>query len=102
LTAFLFGALAAIASYLVLRPPFRYLALTLGVTSLFFLVAGSSLLKGTLGTGGVERWIAYPVLMWMVLYGGHVLGLAQQMPRLSSGFEQPNPRDTRQGTPVRP
>lgn len=23
-----------------------------------------------LGDGGVERWVAYPIILWMVTYGG--------------------------------
>ena len=26
--------------------------------------------QATIGIGGVERWIAYPVLLWLVLLGG--------------------------------
>jgi hypothetical protein len=27
-----------------------------------------------IGIGGVERWIAYPVLLWMVLFGTALMG----------------------------
>ena len=26
-----------------------------------------------IGIGGVERWIAYPVLLWMVLFGASLM-----------------------------
>ena len=26
-----------------------------------------------IGIGGVERWIAYPVLLWMVLFGAALM-----------------------------
>jgi hypothetical protein len=55
------------------------------VISLFFLVAGNSLLEGTLGAGGVERWIAYPIVLWMVGSGNHVQG--------HHGFEARTARD---------
>ena len=73
LTAFLFGGLAATFSYSVTGRPFRYVALVLGLTSLFFLFFGAAL-EGTLGAGGRERWLAYPVVLWMVGYGGYILG----------------------------
>ena len=78
LCAFFFGGIAAVCSGVVVgKSMFRYIAPVLGGTSLFFLLVGPSTLNGTLGTGGVERWIAYPVVMWMVLYGGYVLGIGQ-------------------------
>ena len=27
-----------------------------------------------IGIGGVERWIAYPVLLWMVVFGTALMG----------------------------
>lgn len=27
-----------------------------------------------LGDGGVERWVAYPIILWMVTYGGYLAG----------------------------
>lgn len=98
LDAFLFGGIAAICSGVVMsRSMFRYVALVLGATSLFFLVAGTSLLDGTLGAGGVERWIAYPVVTWMVLYGGYLLGLGQRRLGPSSEVEFSS-RDDQQET----
>jgi hypothetical protein len=26
-----------------------------------------------IGVGGVERWIAYPVLLWLVVFGGALM-----------------------------
>lgn len=71
LTAFLFGALAVVRSSSVTKPPFRVLAVLLGVTSLVFLFSRHAF-YGALGRGGVERWIAYPIVLWMVGYGGYV------------------------------
>jgi hypothetical membrane protein len=74
MATFLFGGLAATFSWKATEGLFRYITLLLGVTSLFFLVAGTGLFEGTLGVGGLERWIAYPIVMWMVLFGGYILG----------------------------
>ncbi|WP_254662945.1 hypothetical protein [Haladaptatus sp. W1] len=27
-----------------------------------------------LGSGGVERWVAYPLLLWVTGFGGYLLG----------------------------
>jgi hypothetical membrane protein len=74
LGAFLFGGLAVTFSFAVTERAFRYIALFLGLTSLFFLVLGSYILEVTLGAGGVERGVAYPIVLWMVGYGSYVLG----------------------------
>ncbi|NIQ06941.1 MAG: DUF998 domain-containing protein, partial [Candidatus Korarchaeota archaeon] len=31
-----------------------------------------------LGKGGMERMIAYPLLIWVVGFGGYLLGLSQE------------------------
>ena len=72
LTAFFFGGLATTLSFRASHNPFRTLAFLLGLTSLFFLFAGHWILRGTLGPGGIERWVAYPIVVWMVGYGAYV------------------------------
>lgn len=78
LTAFVSGGLAGLLVALVVTPPFRYLSVALGGTALLALVSyllfeeASPL--GGLGAGGVERWIAYPVVIWMIGFGGWLLG----------------------------
>ncbi|HMK45296.1 MAG TPA: DUF998 domain-containing protein [Methanocella sp.] len=74
LLTFVGGGLAAICSYRIIRSPFRYIVVLLGVTTLFFLVTNEYF--GTvLGTGGVERWIAYPVVLWLLGMGGYLIGV---------------------------
>lgn len=63
-------------------PPFRYLSAALGVITLVSLLLGEFLVNGggnlgpvaSLGGGGIERWIAYPVVLWLVGFGGYLLG----------------------------
>jgi len=48
----------------------------LGVVSLVTLVleltlGDSNPMRG-LGIGGVERWVAYPILLWLAGLGGHL------------------------------
>ena len=51
----------------------RYLYLTLGAIALLSLVLGMFFQDwspvASLGEGGVERWVAYPVVLWMVSFG---------------------------------
>jgi hypothetical protein len=48
----------------------------LGVISLSFLILGIFLpaVNMTLGRGGAERIVAYPVLIWVVAFGGYLMG----------------------------
>ena len=72
LFVFLFGALSAIVSYRMQKPPFSYLSLLLGALSLMaLLLFGSGTYLG-LGKGGMERMIAYPALLWCVGFGGYL------------------------------
>jgi hypothetical membrane protein len=71
--AFAAGSIAAILSWKVLQGPLRYLAVVLGAVALASMVVGDFFMGWTpaarLGEGGVERWIAYPVVLWMVAFG---------------------------------
>ncbi|MBS7646923.1 MAG: DUF998 domain-containing protein [Candidatus Bathyarchaeia archaeon] len=73
LIAFLFGALSAIASHGYQKPPLSYFAVVLGLTSLAALVMFATNIYLGLGKGGMERMIAYPVLLWAIAFGGHLM-----------------------------
>lgn len=87
LFAFLFGALSAIVSFKIQKPPLSHLSLILGVISIIALVLftiseyctylypqGPVLNYLGLGKGGMERIIAYPIILWAVGFGGHLIG----------------------------
>jgi hypothetical membrane protein len=74
LLCFLGGSVAAIMSRKILDVPLRYFAVALGSIALIATVFGLESLENwgpqaAIGIGGVERWIAYPVLLWLVLLG---------------------------------
>lgn len=72
-TAFIFGSLAAIYSSRILLWPFRYLSAYLGA---FSLVAAMLFISGDyigLGPGGMERMIAYPVIIFFMGFGGALM-----------------------------
>lgn len=84
--AFIFGGLAPIAAYRVLRKPFRYFSVVLGLVSLFAMILlsaqyffglGEQYILG-LGPGGMERMIAYPVLLWEMGLGGYLMASTQE------------------------
>jgi hypothetical membrane protein len=72
LIAFLFGALSAIVSHKYQKPPLSYFAVILGLTSLTALAMFATGIHLGLGKGGMERMIAYPMLLWAIGFGGHL------------------------------
>ena len=81
LVAFLFGGLSAIFSVLcsyvhkfnLLKMPFSVITVILGLMSLGALVLFIVGVDLGLGVGGMERMIAYPILMWGAGFGGHLI-----------------------------
>jgi hypothetical membrane protein len=77
LVAFVSGGVAAMLSAHVQSGPFRLISLLLGATTLgwliFAIVGSSTPVFDQLGDGGVERWVAYPVVLWTVAFGGYLL-----------------------------
>lgn len=79
LMAFVSGGVAAVMAYKVTAPPFRYISVGLGAITLVSTVLGFFFLDtwafvAALGEGGIERWIAYPVVLWLVMFGGYLMG----------------------------
>jgi hypothetical membrane protein len=80
LVAFVFGAAAAIMSYKFEKSPFSYLSVILGgvillATVLFMLgYQGNSIFYLGLGLGGMERFIIYPLLLWLLGFGAYLIG----------------------------
>jgi len=78
MATFVSGGVAAIASGVVTRGSFGYLAALLGLVSLLtlvsYMVLGDRSPWAGLGLGGLERWIVYPIVLWIVGFGGHLAG----------------------------
>ena len=87
-TAFLAGGLAVLLSYKVTPQPLRAIFAVMGTVSLLFTLASVFLLEwgpfARLDLGGVERWMVYPVLLWLVGFGGWLAGRRpEQAPPMS-------------------
>ncbi len=84
---FIAGGLSAIAAYRVERAPFRYISVVLGLIALVTLFLAYILGEGHplifLGLGGVERWVAYPIVLWITGFGGYLMGDAAGIGTLS-------------------
>ncbi len=78
LLTFVAGGLSAIMAYKVEKSPFRYFSAVLGAISLLnlllYFVLGESSPFAAFGLGGLERWIAYPILLWATGFGGYLMG----------------------------
>ncbi|WP_230893336.1 DUF998 domain-containing protein [Halobacterium sp. KA-6] len=68
-------SLSALAAAATVRGPMRYVSIVLGVAELIAFVAFVALADATpLGIGGLERWVAYLGLAWVLAFGGYLLG----------------------------
>lgn len=78
---FIAGGVAAIVTLTISTPPFSYMSVLLGVVALVSLILqvilGDSSPMAGLGIGGVERWVAYPIVLWATGLGGYLLGRAR-------------------------
>lgn len=77
-TTFISGGVAAILLSQVTPRPFSVVSGTLGVIALVALdlvvFGGSTFGRQLLGSGGLERWVAYPITLWQVAFGAFLLG----------------------------
>jgi hypothetical membrane protein len=71
---FVFGAVSAIISYRVLRPPLSYASVGLGIIALVALVLVLTHNYLGIGKGGMERMIVYPLFLWVLGFGGALIG----------------------------
>ncbi len=80
LWTFIFIGLSAIFAGRIVRPPFRYLSVVLGVLSLVALGSFIANADLGLGPGGMERMIVWPILVWGTAFGGYLFGSSSPAP----------------------
>jgi len=80
LLAFVFFNVQAMACGTLVTGPMRWLSLAAGLIGLAFVVVmvlgdgGNTAVFGPIGHGGAERMIAYPPMLWLMAFGGHLMG----------------------------
>ena len=74
LLTFNMGGLMALASFKIVQSPFRYIGMLFGLITIITLY-GASLFIPIIGDGGTERWVAYPVVLWVTGIGGYMMAL---------------------------
>jgi hypothetical membrane protein len=72
---FVLGGISAIISFRITKKsPLSYMSIVLGlITVVTFFASQISGSTFGLGQGGIERIIAYPVLIWLLMFGGYLL-----------------------------
>ena len=74
--AFVAGGLAVLLSTKVTPQPLRAIFAVMGAVSLAFTLSSVFLLEwgpfARLDLGGVERWMVYPILLWLVGFGSYL------------------------------
>ena len=74
--AFLAGGVSAITSFKIVQFPYKYIGILLGKISLitwFMAVFSPSTLIPYIGIGGTERWVTYPLMLWLTSIGGYLM-----------------------------
>jgi hypothetical membrane protein len=74
--AFFAGGLSALVSSRLISYPFSWVAVVLGTVSLFVLLLGvvfPQTIVPLLGIGGTERWVFYPIALWLTGFGGFLM-----------------------------
>jgi hypothetical membrane protein len=74
--AFLAGGVSAVTSAKIVKFPYKYVGILLGIISLtswFLAVFSPSTLVPFIGIGGTERWVAYPLMLWLTGIGGYLM-----------------------------
>jgi hypothetical membrane protein len=81
MVTFVAGGVAAISAARVTPAPFRLISLALGAVSLLtlasYILLGDRSPMAEFGIGGIERWIVYPVILWVIAFGGYLSGRAE-------------------------
>lgn len=82
LLTFIFGGIAAIMSYRVVTSPFMYFSIAFGSIALLnllsYYILGQASPFAIFGIGGLERWIAYPIALWITGFGGYLMGSTER------------------------
>ncbi|HEX5588957.1 MAG TPA: DUF998 domain-containing protein [Candidatus Limnocylindrales bacterium] len=80
LVAFLFFNIQALASASLVTGLMRWVSLGAGLLGMAYVVimvvgdSGNAAVFGPIGHGGAERMIVYPAMLWMMAFGGYLMG----------------------------
>ena len=73
---FLSGGLSAILAFKIVSTPFKYIGIVFGSISLATYAAAvfiPNIIFPLIGPGGTERWLVYPLVLWLTGLGGYLM-----------------------------
>lgn len=73
---FISGGVAGLLSCKVVATPFKFVGIVFGAVALATFLAAIFMSKAIftfIGNGGTERWVAYPLLLWLTGLGGYLV-----------------------------
>lgn len=73
---FSIGGLAAILAFKIVSSPFKYVGILFGSISLATWAAVlfiPNIIFSLIGMGGTERWLVYPLVLWLTGLGGYLM-----------------------------
>ena len=73
---FLTGGLSAILAFKIVSTPFKYIGILFGSISLATWAAAvfiPNIIFSLIGMGGTERWLVYPIVLWITGLGGYLM-----------------------------
>ena len=73
---FLTGGLSAILTFKIVSTPFKYIGIVFGLISLATWAAAvfiPDIIFPSIGMGGTERWLVYPIVLWLTGLGGYLM-----------------------------
>jgi hypothetical membrane protein len=85
LLAFLFFNVEALVIGAIVAGPMRAVSWVAGLVGVGFVMlmvigdAGNPGVFGAIGHGGAERMIVYPVMLWLLAFGGYLMGAGSDM-----------------------
>jgi len=97
---FVGGSITAVMSRKVLTAPVSSFAAALGLIALIATVLGQETfetwgVQAAIGIGGTERWIAYPVLLWLVMFGTMLMTQQPSVRRVDATADPAHAEDLR-------
>ena len=78
LLTFISGGVTAIMSFKIVSAPFKFIGIVFGAISLMTwctVVFAPNIIVSFIGLGGTERWLVYPIVLWITGLGGYLMNM---------------------------
>lgn len=78
LLTFISGGVSAIMSFKIVSAPFKFIGIVFGAISLITwcaVVFAPNIIVPFIGLGGTERWLVYPIVLWITGLGSYLMNM---------------------------